>query len=124
MIDNKALKTFGYIWALIFFVIAYYNKQYFLILSLISISFAISASFFPEIYVKTKIFQAWIKLGDYLGKVNSKIIIFFLFFMIFTPIAFILKILKKDLLQKKIDRNCATYFKPRVDALNDMKKQF
>lgn len=124
MIDNKTLKTFGYIWALICLIIAYYHKQYSLILCLLSIFFIISASFFPEIYVKTKIFQSWIKLGNFLGKVNSKIIIFFLFFVIFTPIALILKILKKDLLQKKLDKNCSTYFKARDGLPSDMTKQF
>ncbi len=124
MIDQKTLKTFGFIWALILMFFAYFNRQYAFILCFASSLFVVSAIFFPEIYVKTKIFQTWIKFGNICGQINSKIIILFLFFIIFTPIAFILKILKKDLLQKKLDTNCTTYFKARDQLPTDMRKQF
>ena len=120
MIDNKTLRAFGFIWAILFLILAWNNEEFVISLSVVSLFFVVSASFFP----KTYIFQGWIKFGNYLGKINSKIIIFLLFFGIFTPIALILKILKKDLLNKKIDKNLASYFKPRDLELGDMKNQF
>jgi hypothetical protein len=124
MIDKKTLRAFGFIWAILFLILAWNNEEFVISLCCVSLFFLVSASFFPEIYVKTFIFQGWIKFGNFLGNANSKIIIFLLFFGVFLPIALILKILKKDLLNKKIDKNLATYFKLRDQELGDMKNQF
>ena len=75
-------------------------------------------------FFKTHILQRWIQFGNLIGKINYTIIIFFLFFFIFTPMAILLKIFGKDLLNKKLDKNCESYFKPRTAPLSDMKNQF
>jgi len=121
--DKKTLKTFGYIWALILFIISYKFNMNVIFLTL-SIVFLISSTLFPEIYVKTKIFQNWIKIGDFLGKINSKIIIFILFFFVFTPIGFILRLLGKDLLHKKLDKTVKSYFITRKTQAGPMINQF
>lgn len=59
-----------------------------------------------------------------MGKINSKIIIFILFYFIFLPIGLVFKILKKDLLKKKLDKSSNSYFIDRVTQPGDMKNQF
>lgn len=121
---NKTLTLFGLIWAIIFAILAYKIKDYrniFFILFLIFISAAI---FFPRIFYQLKIFQNWVKFGDFVGRINGIIICILLFFGIFTPAAFYLRIAKKDFLGKKIDKNSNSYFIDRSLQPQDMTQQF
>lgn len=120
--SQNSLRIFGYIWGLIFLFIGLKSSQIFY--HLIALFFLGIATFFPRFFALTKIYQLWIIFGDKVGAVNSKIIVFILFFGIFTPIGFLLKIFKKDLLNKKIDKNLSTYLKPRPQQNSDMRNQF
>jgi hypothetical protein len=123
MSDKKTLRTFGYIWALIFFVVSYTHEMNAIFLT-ISLCFFLSASFYPDLYTKTHLFQLWVKFGNLMGKVNSKIIISVLFFFIFTPIGIFLRLIKKDLLSKKLDKEAKSYFVVRKDQAGSMINQF
>ena len=72
----------------------------------------------------TKIYNGWIKFGDTIGKVTSKIILFVLFFLLFTPIALFLRVIGKDLLDKKIKRDKKSYWIEREEQPTSMKYQF
>lgn len=126
--SKKELKNFGLIWAAIFFVIAIlplFSGKDFKLWALITSFLFSSISFsFPEIYEKTRFYQSWIKFGEIVGKINSKIIIAFLFYFIFTPIGLLLKLFKKDLLSKKMDKSSESYFVDRSSQESDMKNQF
>jgi len=123
MSDKKTLKTFGYIWSLIFFVVSSAHEMNAIFLT-ISLFFFLSASFYPELYIKTYLFQIWIKFGNIMGKINSKIIILILFFFIFTPIGVFLRLINKDLLSKKLDKNATSYFVQRKEQASSMINQF
>lgn len=123
MVNKKILRTFGFIWALIFFLVSYsYNMN--VIFLLISLVFFFSAVVYPNIYTKIYLFQMWIKFGNLMGKVNSKIIILILFFFIFTPIGIFLRLIKKDLLNKKLEEEKKSYFIARKIQAGSMKDQF
>ena len=49
-----------------------------------------------------RIYKIWMTIGAALGWINTRIILGILFFIIFTPIALILKILNKDAMTRKI----------------------
>ena len=117
------LRIFGLIWSLIFLVISYkLNWNY---LTLILFGFFLFFSLVkPRFFEYSKILPIWIKFGEIIGKINSKIIIFIMFFGLFTPIGLILKILGKDLLSKKIKPADSSYFIPRSQPNTDMKNQF
>lgn len=125
---KKDLKIFGLIWAAVFCIIAlmplFKGEPPRVWALYVTLLFVISAFFFPEIYQKTHFYQSWIKLGGVIGKINSKIIIFILFYFICLPVGLVLKILKKDLLSKKIDQSKSTYFIDRDTQPGDMKNQF
>ena len=57
--------------------------------------------------------RAWLFLGSILGYINTRIILGFIFLFIFTPCAFILKLLGKDLMQRKMKLRADSY---RVDS--------
>ena len=86
---------FGLIWSLIFSIIYYrYKITAFFLVAVIFIAISLFA---PKIFEKIKFYQYWIKFGNFIGKINSLIIIGILYFFIFTPIGIVMSILRKDL---------------------------
>ena len=65
----------------------------------------------------------WIKFGEILGKVISPIIMMIVFFIVLTPLSFIIKLFGKDLLQIKFVKN-NSYWITRKKDIGSMKKQF
>ena len=98
MIEKKSLRIFGLLWGLILAFFSYKNNSQLLIS--LSIFFFISSIIYPELFLKSYIYPGWIKLGNFIGGINSKIIIFILFFLIFTPMGIILKAIGKDFLKE------------------------
>lgn len=123
MIEKKSLRVFGLIWATIFGFFCYKNNNN-VILFFLSIFFVINSLFFPRFFTKTYIFQGWVKFGNFIGHINSKIIIFIMFFFIFLPTGILLKIFKKDLLKKKLNKNTISYFEKRNTQPGSMMNQF
>ena len=120
-ITKSDLRVFGLIWAVIFTIIAYKFSKLFIA---IAILFLLSAVFFPKIYLQIKFYQNWVKFGDFLGKINGFLISFILFYGVFTPIGIILKLLRKDLLNKKLDAKSESYFINRATQPLEMRNQF
>lgn len=69
-------------------------------------------------------YKTWIKFGDFTSEIIAKIIIAILFYVVFTPVSIILKLLNKDLLNKKIDKNAKTYWIERNIQPLSLKNQF
>ena len=63
-------------------------------------------------------------IGEFIGGVISKIIMFALYFGVFTPYSIFLKIIGKDLLNKKIDKSRESYWTEREKQPESMKNQF
>ena len=66
---------------------------------------------------------AWFKFGLILGKIVSPIVMGVIFFLIVTPISFIMKISRKDLLNLKYNNN-KSYWIPKDGPKSKMKNQF
>lgn len=125
-IKRKDLKIFVYIWICIFLIIGIYpivnyEKVKFVFIGISILLYIISII---NLNVFTKFYNIWMKIGEFLGKISSSIIMFFLFFGIYTPISLVLKIFSKDLLKKKIDKDKSTYWIKRDTQPQSMKNQF
>lgn len=123
-IKLRDLKVFGVIWGIIFAIISYNSQKFSTIAAIISATFLLTAAFYPQIYVRIRFYQNWIKFGNILGKINGFLISAILFYGIFAPVGIILKILKKDLLNKKLNSASSSYFIDRKAQPGDMKNQF
>ncbi|MBU6140616.1 MAG: hypothetical protein KGP29_03540 [Proteobacteria bacterium] len=123
-ISKKDLRIFGLIWSAIFAFFFYKGIWIPLIFGIISLIFFGLSLLLPQIFVKIRIYQNWIKIGDFFGKINGFLISFILFYGIFTPTAFALKLFKKDLLNKKLTPSATSYFTDRSSQPGDMKNQF
>lgn len=53
-----------------------------------------------------------------IGMVVSELIFVFLYFGLFTPVALWFRVIGRDALQRKLDRNAATYWQPKAQPAN------
>lgn len=88
----------------------------------LAITFVIAAFVAPRILAPLN--RLWFKFGMLLSAVVTPIVMSLLFFVTVTPTAIIMRLLGKDLLQRKIDRSAKSYWIPRKDSVGSMKNQF
>ena len=118
-------KSFGIIFAFLFFLYGIWP-----LLSATEIrvwSVIVAVVFLALAFLKPKILKSlnryWIKLGEILGKIIAPLIMALVFFIIVTPISFIVRILGKDLLNLKFT-NENSYWLKRSKNVTTMDKQF
>ena len=66
----------------------------------------------------------WFKFGMILGAIVAPIIMGVVFFLVVTPIGLVMRIMGKDILNKKYDKKKKTYWISRDKNMGSMKKQF
>ena len=121
--DNN--KSFGILFFIVFLLIATWP-----VLDAGSVrvwSLSISIIFLVLGIVNSKILtplkKVWIKLGEILGKVIAPIVMGLIYFVIITPIGVLIRLLGKDLLNIKYNKN-KSYWIKREKKINTMKRQF
>ncbi len=126
MVKKHDLKVFAFIWAGIFMaagVLPLLKGGEIRIWAVaVSLLFVAVSIIKPELL--TRFYQLWTKFGGFMGGVISKVIMFILYFGLFTPVSFVLKLLGKDLLDKKIDKSQKSYWIERETQPQSMKHQF
>ena len=73
--------------------------------------------------ILTPLNKVWFKFGIFLGKIISPIVMGLIFFLVVTPIAVLMRMLKKDLLNLKFNKN-NSYWIEKTDPKSSMKNQF
>ncbi len=70
------------------------------------------------------LYKPWIKLGNLLGFINTRIILGIVFFILFTPIAIALKIMKKDAMKRTVNKkeNASYWEKSTIQNKKQMEK--
>ena len=118
-------KNFGIVFSVIFLIISLFpliNDGSLRIWSLI-----VSTVFLFLGLINSKILtplnKIWFKFGLILGKIVSPIIMGVIFFFVVTPIALLMKLLQKDLLNLKFNKN-KTYWIEKSGPKSKMKNQF
>ena len=72
----------------------------------------------------TPLNKLWFKFGKLLGFIVAPIVMGVIFFLVITPTGFIMKMLGKDLLNKKYNNKIKTYWINREKSKSTMKQQF
>jgi hypothetical protein len=118
-------RSFGIVFFIVFLLIAFYpliNQGNIRIWSvLISLLFLILGIINSKIL--TPLNKVWFKFGIFLGKIISPVVMGIIFFLVVTPIAFLMRIFKKDLLNLKFNKN-SSYWIEKTDPKSTMKNQF
>ncbi len=125
-IESSNERSFGIVFAIFFAILSIYpviNKKdinlYLLILSIIILMIGI---FKPSLlYYPNKI---WFKFGIFLGKIVSPLVMGIIFFFTVTPTGMIMKLLRKDLLKKKLDVKVRTYWVKKNKYTGSLRNQF
>ena len=114
-LDRNNLKKFGIIMGTAFFVIALFilirHKHSILPASIISAVFFVLAFIMPDLLKPAYIF--WMKFAFVLGWINTRLILFIIFYLIFTPIGLGMRLFGVDLLDRKIDKNKESYWRKK-----------
>jgi len=119
-------KSFGIVFFAVFFLISFWSfrgdfdqiKIFPLIISIIFLLLGLINSKFLS-----PLNKLWVKFGLLLGSIIAPIIMMFIFFLVLTPISFIMKMLGKDLMGIKYNDN-KSYWINRNKTVGTMKKQF
>ena len=118
-------KSFGFVFFIVFLIISIYPM-----LggdSLRVWSLAISIIFLILGLLNSKILsplnKLWFKFGIFLGKIISPIIMGIIFFFVVTPIGYLMRLFKKDVLSLKFNAN-KSYWVKKNGPKSKMKNQF
>lgn len=124
-IEISSNKSFGIVFAVVFFLIALWpiiNSNDIRIWSLIvSIIFLILGLMNSSIL--TPINKIWFRLGILLGNFIAPIVMGIIFFFVVTPIGLIMRLLGRDLIKLK-KNNENSYWTEKKDTKSSMRKQF
>ena len=125
MKNTTTNKNFGIVFFIVFLLISIYpliNDEHIRIWSLfISIIFLVLGLLNSRLL--NPLNNIWFKFGLLLGKIISPIIMGIIFFFVVTPIAILMKLLNKDLLNLKFNKN-KTYWIEKSGPKSKMKNQF
>ncbi len=112
-LDKKGLREFGLMTggfiALLFGLLLplLWGHDLPLIPWIIAGSLVILSLFIPQSLAP--IYQGWMKVAQVLAWVNNRLILGIIFFIIVTPMALIMKIIKRDPLKRKFEFRLGTY---------------
>ena len=118
-------KSFGIVFFLFFLIITLYPlindmeiRKWSLIISLIFLILGLINS-----QILTPLNKLWFKFGIFLGKIISPLIMGIIFFLVVTPIGLLMRLLGKDILSLKYNKN-QSYWIDNKSPKSKMKNQF
>ena len=118
-------RSFGIVFFIFFLIIAIYpllndqeNRLWALIISAVFLILGLLKS-----RLLTPLNKLWFRFGIFLGKIISPIIMGFIFFLVVTPIGFLMRLLGKDVLNLKYNKK-RSYWIEKDGLKSKMKNQF
>ena len=118
-------RSFGIVFFVVFLIIALYPlindgniRLWSLIVSLAFLALGLLNSKFLS-----PLNKIWFKFGLFLGKIISPMVMGLIFFFVVTPIGILMRILKKDILNLKMNNN-KSYWIEKSEPKSKMKNQF
>jgi hypothetical protein len=126
VIEQSSEKSFGIVFSILFLIVALYpliNYEGLRIWALLaSIIFFFLAFIVPKVLVFPN--KLWFKFGLILGSIVAPIVMAFVYFFTVLPTGLIMRLLGKDLLKQKLDKNAKSYWIERKEPMGSMKNQF
>ena len=119
-------KSFGLVFFTVFLIIGLWpllNENTPRIWSIIiSLAFLILGLLNSKIL--TPLNTIWFKFGELLGFLVSPVVMALIFFLVVTPTGIMMKLFKKDLLNKRFNKSIKSYWLKKEKAESTMKQQF
>ena len=128
IIANRQLRSFALIFAGVFGVIAFWPLVFHgesprIWASVLIVIFVAWGFLHPHSLQKP--YRAWMIFGGFLGRINTKVILSIVFFLLVTPIRMILTLFGYDPMNRRLDREVESYKVKRDPRLaSHMSRQF
>lgn len=114
--DKKTLRKFGITMGIALFIIAlllfFRHKHSPVAVLSISAVWFICAFIAPGIL--KPLYIGWMKFAFILSWINTRVILFIIFYLIFTPVGVAMRLFGADLLKRKTDKNRDSYWQKAV----------
>jgi hypothetical protein len=119
-------KSFGIVFTIVFLLFALYPITNSKDINLWALIIAVILLMLSFIKPKALSFLniLWYKFGLMLGRITSPIVMFLIYFVTVVPTGLIMKLLGKDLLSQKLNKNLNSYWIKRDKSIGSMKNQF
>ena len=125
-IEQSSPKSFGIVFSIVFLIVSLYpltNSEGLSIWAIIvSTIFLLLAFAAPKTLATPN--KLWLKFGILLGSIIAPIVMAFVYFITVLPTGLIMRLLGKDLLKQKLDKNAKSYWIERSEPMGSMKNQF
>jgi len=125
-IKMSSNRNFGFVFFIVFLIISLWPLQHedqikiwSIVISLIFLILSLMNS-----KLLTPLNQLWTRFGLLLGNIVAPIVMGLVFFLVVTPVGIVMRIMGKDLIGKKINKNNKSYWIKREKPIGTMKKQF
>ncbi len=119
-------KSFGIVFSIVFLIITLYpliNSEGIRIWALIASAVFLSLAFVaPQVLAFPN--KLWFKFGMLLESIIAPIVIAVVYFLTVLPTGVVMRLLGKDLLKQKLDKNVKSYWIERSEPMGSMKNQF
>ena len=126
--QRKQLRSFGLLVGSVFALIAVWpvlfrGQPLRIWAMVISVSLMVPAVGWPR--VLEPFYRLWMAAGHILGWVNSRIVLGIVYFLVFTPVGLMMRLLGKDPMRLRFDSNAKTYrIRRTTRPSSHMKQQF
>lgn len=127
--DKKTLGKFGVTVGIVLFafgvILFTAEKSSYIYFGIIGIFLILSGILFPAGLKPLN--KIWMLLAVILGWISSRVILILLFYLVFAPMGFFLRIFGKDFLQLKFNKESNTYWEKREKTIResiDYERQF
>jgi hypothetical protein len=124
--EQGSEKSFGVVFSAVFLIVALYpliNSEDLRIWALV-----VSAVFLLLAFLAPKILnlpnKLWFKFGILLGSIIAPIVMALVYILTVLPTGLIMRLLGKDLLKQRIDKDAKSYWIERSEPIGSMKNQF
>ena len=119
-------RSFGFIFFIVFFVIAFWSfrgdiEEINIFPLFFSLAFLILGLLNSKILSHLNLL--WIKFGEILGKIIAPLVMGIIYFIVITPIGLFMRFIGKDILGKKFLKT-QSYWIKREKNIGSMKRQF
>ncbi|MFP4549013.1 MAG: SxtJ family membrane protein [Fidelibacterota bacterium] len=121
--DKKEFRKFGITIGVFLMIVGAFlffrTFEHAMTVGLIGVAFLLLGVLLPKIL--RPFYIAWMSLASMLGFVMTRVILSLVFYLIFTPVGLMLRLLRKDLLNRKIEPDQPSYWELRPEKEYDPK---
>jgi hypothetical protein len=125
-VESGSEKRFGIVFAVVFLLVGLYplvgNKDILLWPLITALVFFLLAYVAPKVlFVPNKL---WFKIGMALDAVVAPVVVALVYFTTVVPIGLIVRLIGRDLLRQKLNKNAKSYWIERNQPMRSMRDQF